>query len=85
MEPDRYKDVLAREDKPLWIAVMQAEMDRHTEIRTWELVDIPEGRKEIGCRWVYTVKTIPEGEFEKAKAWIVAQGFTQCPGMDYYK
>ena len=38
----------------------------------------------IGCRWVYAVKTKPDGEFEKAKGRIVTQGFTQRPGMDYY-
>ena len=38
----------------------------------------------ISCRWVYAIKTKTDGEFEKAKARIVTQGFTQRPGMDYY-
>ena len=36
-------------------------------------------------RWVYIVKTQPNGTFEKVKAQIIAQGFTQQPGMDYYE
>ena len=30
------------------------------------------------------MKTTPDGIFEKGKARVVAQGVTQCPGMDYY-
>ena len=59
-------------------------MGQHQELRTWEITELPPGRTAIGCRWVYAIKTKPDGEFEKAKARIVAQGFTQRPGMDYY-
>ena len=71
-------------DAPIWESAMQTEMNQHHEIGTWELVDLPPGHTAIGCRWVYTVKTAPDGEFEDAKAQVVAQGFTQWPGMDYY-
>ena len=43
-----------------------------------------EEQQAIGCRWVYAVKTDADSTFEKAKAWIVAQGFIQIPGMDYF-
>ena len=59
-------------------------MSQHQELGTWEITELPPGRTAIGCRWVYAVKTKLDGEFEKAKARIVAQGFTQRPGMDYY-
>ena len=77
---DGYRDAITRKDRPLWLVEMQMEMDQHVEIRTWDLVEIPEGRKEIGCQWVYAMKTMPEGEFEKYKAHIIMQGFTQHPG-----
>ena len=72
-------------DRPLWQVELQVEIDVHAKIGTWEGVELPEGKKPIGCWWVYAVKTTPEGEFEKANAGIVAQGFTQHPGMDYYE
>src|SRR6266481_5189374 len=63
---------------------MTIEMDQHNKVGTWELVELPMGRTAIRCRWVYAVKTTLDGDFEKAKARLVAQGFTQRPGMDYY-
>jgi Reverse transcriptase (RNA-dependent DNA polymerase) len=63
---------------------MQIEMDQHQEIGPWEMTELPPGRTATCCRWVFATKTKPDGQFEKAKAWVVAQGFTQRPGMDYY-
>jgi Reverse transcriptase (RNA-dependent DNA polymerase) len=60
-------------------------MDQHNEIGTWELVDLPPDRTAIRSRWVFAVKTRPDGAFDKPKARVVAQGFTQRPGMDYYE
>jgi hypothetical protein len=64
---------------------MKTEMEQHERLGTWEVVDLPPDREAIGCRWVYAVKTKPDGTFEKAKARLVAQGFTQVPGMDYFE
>ena len=59
-------------------------MGQHKKFGTWKLVELPTGRTAIGCHWVYAVKTTPDGDFEKVKARLVTQGFTQRPGMDYY-
>jgi hypothetical protein len=37
----------------------------------------------ITCKWVYKVKTCPDGSFERYKAHLVARGFQQEQGHDY--
>ncbi len=41
----------------------------------WELVELPEGRKAVGSRWVFKVKWNEHGKVERYKARLVAQGF----------
>ncbi|KAL6312719.1 hypothetical protein AAG906_025806 [Vitis piasezkii] len=48
-----------------------------------ELVDLPEGIKPIGCKWIYKRKRGPNGKVETFKARLVAKGFTQKEGVDY--
>ena len=38
----------------------------------------------VGFRWVYTVKVGPDGEIDRLKACLVAKGYTQQYGSDYY-
>ena len=83
-EPENLKEAESQPDWPIWKRAMKIEMDQHDKFGTWKLVEIPTGRTAIGCHWVYAVKTTPDGDFEKAKAHLVAQGFTQRPRMDYY-
>ncbi|XP_039170323.1 uncharacterized protein LOC120294339 [Eucalyptus grandis] len=50
---------------------------------TWKLVDAPEGKKIVGCKWVFTVKCKLDGSVERYKTRLVAKGFTQTYGVDY--
>ncbi|GJX24745.1 ribonuclease H-like domain-containing protein [Tanacetum coccineum] len=50
---------------------------------TWELVELPEGRKAIGSKWIYKIKFRSSGEIDRYKARLVAQGFGQKEGIDY--
>eukprot|EP00253_Pinus_taeda_P004828 PITA_04828 len=50
---------------------------------TWDLVDLPVGRKPIGSKWVFKKKTNVEGKVEKYKAWLVAKGYSLVPGIDF--
>ncbi|CAL1359030.1 unnamed protein product [Linum trigynum] len=68
---------------PRWNSAMRVEMDALEENHTWELVPRLDGMSVIGCRWVYTVKMLPDGAVDKFKARLVAQGFKQEYGIDY--
>ena len=50
---------------------------------TWELVDLPKGKKPIGLKWVFKLKRNPEGKVVKHKARVVAKGYVQKHGIDY--
>ena len=51
--------------------------------KTWELVHLPEGKKAVGCKWVFTVKQTPEGKVDRYKVRLVAKGYSQTYGIDY--
>ena len=63
---------------------MVEEMDALYSNDTWELVALPSGKSPVGCCWVYTVKVGPDGKIDQLKARLVANGYTQQYGSDYY-
>ncbi|KAL0289416.1 UNVERIFIED_CONTAM: Retrovirus-related Pol polyprotein from transposon RE1 [Sesamum angustifolium] len=50
---------------------------------TWELVDLPKGKRPIGCKWIFRVKLKPTGEVDKYKARLVAKGYNLVAGLNY--
>ncbi|RVW31427.1 Retrovirus-related Pol polyprotein from transposon RE1 [Vitis vinifera] len=50
---------------------------------TWEVMNLPRGKKPVGCKWVFTVKYKADGTVERYKARLVAKGFTQTYDIDY--
>ena len=53
------------------------------ENNVWDLVELPEGRKAVGSKWVFETKRNTNGEIEHYKARLVTQGFSQKFGSDY--
>ena len=52
---------------------------------TWTLVDLPCGKKAIGCKWVFAIETKANGSLEQLKARLVAKGYAQTYDIDYSK
>ncbi|KAM1788580.1 hypothetical protein ACFX11_038846 [Malus domestica] len=68
---------------PRWTRAMNEEMEALQKNSTWELTNLPKGKKSNGCRWIYTVKFNADGTIERYKARLVAKGYTQTYGIDY--
>lgn len=62
---------------------MQREIDALDRNHTWEKCSLPQGKKLIGCRWVFTIIKRPYGSIKIYKARLVAKYYTQTYGVDY--
>ena len=71
------------EKNPCWLKEMQEKMTSITENKTWNLEDMPSGRRAIGLKWVFKLKRNEEGEVVKHKAYLVAKGYAQKQGVDF--
>ena len=58
-------------------------MDALDNNDTWMLTPLPEGKKAIGCRWIYKVKVHANGQVEHYKEILVAKGYAQTYGINY--
>ena len=56
--PSNVQETLADPD---WKKAMNDEMEALQKNSIWELVPLPEGKKMVGCRWIFIVKLNPEG------------------------
>jgi hypothetical protein len=82
-EPKSYHNAMHRPDSGLWHQAMVRGMEAHFENGTQELIKLPPRRKAIGSKWVFKVKSNPDGTVKRYKARIVAKGFVQRPGVNF--
>lgn len=68
-----------------WIAAIKKEYESLLSNKTWEVVDRPEGVPLVGCRWVFDLKFDTDGSIKRYKARLVAQGYSQTLGVDYFE
>src|SRR5712672_2643424 len=77
-DPATYKEAMRGADAEEWTDTCHYEMDALSKNDTWELVELPAGRKAIKPKWVFKLKI--DGRY---RARVVAKGFTQIPDIDY--
>lgn len=70
---------------PAWVHAMNLEIAALENSNTWNIVDLPKGKKAIGCKWIFKTKLKADGSIERHKARLVAKGFTQKYGIDYHE
>ncbi|CAL9000930.1 unnamed protein product [Prunus brigantina] len=78
--PSKVQDALVA---PQWKKAMDEEMLALKKNQTWDLVSLPQGKRPVGCRWIFTIKHKVDGTIDRYKARLVAKGYTQTYGVDY--
>ncbi len=77
-DPASFKEAMGSAEADEWTEACQYEIDALAKNDTWDLVDLPPGRKPVKSKWVFKLKS--DGRY---RARLVAKGFTQVPGIDF--
>ncbi|CAI7805778.1 unnamed protein product [Closterium sp. NIES-54] len=82
-EPITLKEALESSDSEKWKKAMESELNSIEENDTWELVELPEGRKAITSNWLFKIKSDADGKIERYKSRLVAKGYQQKEKVEF--
>jgi hypothetical protein len=91
-DPSTFQEAIESFEKDKWMKAMVEEMESLSKNKTWELTELPKGKKSIGCKWVFKKKEAVlkkkkkhgiDYQREIFKARLVAKGYSQRHGIDY--
>jgi len=84
LEPSSLAEAMRRPDWAQWEGGIREELATLKAARTWELADLPAGANLVGSKWVFRAKKDTAGNVIHHKACLVAQGYSQVPGVDFF-
>lgn len=79
------KEALSGPDCDEWNQAMASEITSILKNDTWQLVDRPKNCQTVGSRMILRNKFNADGKIERRKARLVAQGFSQKPGIHFHE
>ena len=82
-DPVSLMEALSNSDKAYWKDAMEKEVKSLSVNKVWDLVSLPKGKKVVGSKWVFKTKRNVDGNVERYKARLVAQGYSHKYVQDY--
>uniref|UniRef100_A0A2N9J4X6 CCHC-type domain-containing protein n=1 Tax=Fagus sylvatica TaxID=28930 RepID=A0A2N9J4X6_FAGSY len=55
-DPSIFQEAIESSEKDKWMEAMVEENESLSKNKTWELTELPKGKKPIGCKWVFKKK-----------------------------
>ncbi|RVW59644.1 Retrovirus-related Pol polyprotein from transposon RE1 [Vitis vinifera] len=68
--------------QPEWKTAVQEEIQALEKNGTWEISELPEGKRPVGCKWIFTVKHNPYGSIN-SKAQLHQSVIVSCSKLDW--
>ncbi|CAI7932872.1 unnamed protein product [Closterium sp. NIES-54] len=82
-ELETLAEALSGPDAEKWKQSVKEEYESLLENETWELCELPPGKKAISSKLIFRHKYGPDGELTRYKSRLVAKGFQQTKGKDF--
>ena len=84
LEPQSIEECWRRNDWPMWLEAIQAKLNSFEKREIFgPIVQTLDGVVLVRYKWVFVWKHNEKNEITRCKAWLVAKGFSQRPGIDY--
>jgi Reverse transcriptase (RNA-dependent DNA polymerase) len=85
MEPRNLVEAKRSPNWPRWQEAMDVEQTVLEKFGTWHLEKLPPNANIVGCHWTFVIKQDAAGTIVCYHACLVAQGFSQIPGVDFFE
>ena len=82
-DPVTFSQAMNDVNSSKWLEAMKDELKSMVQNEVWDLVELQEGHRKVGCKWVFKTKRDSNGNLERYKARLIAKGFTQKDGVNY--
>ena len=76
-DPVTYEEAIRSLHSNFWLDAMEDEMKSMVSNGVWDLVELPDGSKPIGCKWVFKTKRYSNDQVKRYKARLFAKRFSQ--------
>ncbi|RVW55235.1 Retrovirus-related Pol polyprotein from transposon TNT 1-94 [Vitis vinifera] len=68
---------------PKWKAAVDEEVRALEKNGTWEITDLPRGKKPVGCKWIFTVKYKADGNVDSCQAQYCSCTLSLVANLDW--
>ena len=83
--PTSYREAVSSPEASNWTEACDSEISSLERNGTYEICSLPSGRQAIDTKWVFALKLTQAGTIDRYKARVVARGFRQVEGIDYFE
>lgn len=78
-------EALVYPEREHWIAAIRSDMQSIVQRKPFKVEDTPPSCNLVSCKWMFELKSNSEGQVVCYKARLVARGFPQVRGTDYFE